>query len=53
LFLVISTFGTPQAITTDEPRIEAFYPTNAKAAEFFQSLRSDEPGYSDTYTRPT
>lgn len=38
LFSVISTFGTPQDITTDELRIEAFYPTNAKTAEFFRSL---------------
>ncbi len=40
LFSVISTFGTPQDITTDELRIEAFYPTNAATAEFFRSLAS-------------
>jgi transcriptional regulator with XRE-family HTH domain len=37
LFSVISTFGTPQDITTDELRIEAFYPTDRKTAEFFRS----------------
>ncbi len=37
LFSVISTFGTPQDITTDELRIEAFYPTDTKTAEFFRS----------------
>jgi transcriptional regulator with XRE-family HTH domain len=38
LFSVISTFGTPQDITTDELRIEAFYPTNPATAEFFRSM---------------
>lgn len=38
LFSVISTFGTPQDITTDELRIEAFYPTDAKTQQFFQSM---------------
>lgn len=38
LFSVISTFGTPRDITTDELRIEAFYPTDTKTAEFFRSL---------------
>lgn len=37
LFSVISTFGTPQDITTDELRIEAFYPTDEQTAEFFRS----------------
>jgi transcriptional regulator with XRE-family HTH domain len=37
LFSVISTFGTPQDITTDELRIEAFYPTDEKTAVFFRS----------------
>lgn len=36
LFTVISTFGTPQDITTDELRIEAFYPTNTQTAAFFK-----------------
>jgi len=35
LFSVISTFGTPQDITTDELRIEAFYPTDEKTRAFF------------------
>lgn len=38
LFSVISTFGTPQDITTDELRIEAFYPTDESTAQFFASL---------------
>jgi transcriptional regulator with XRE-family HTH domain len=38
LFSVISTFGTPQDITTDELRIEAFYPTDQKTDEFFKAL---------------
>ncbi|MBE7635305.1 helix-turn-helix domain-containing protein [Sneathiella sp. P13V-1] len=35
VFSVISTFGTPQDITTDELRIEAFYPTNDQTEAFF------------------
>lgn len=38
LFSVISTFGTPQDITTDELRIEAFYPTDAATQAFFREL---------------
>lgn len=36
LFSVISTFGTPQDITTDELRIETFYPTDEATAKFFK-----------------
>lgn len=39
LFSVISTFGTPQDITTDELRIEAFYPLDESTRAFFQSIR--------------
>lgn len=35
LFSVISTFGTPQDITTDELRIEAFYPGDEATRDFF------------------
>ena len=35
LFTVISTFGTAQDITTDELRIETFYPTDDVTAAFF------------------
>lgn len=35
LFSVMSTFGTPQDITTDELRIEAFYPNDEATAAFF------------------
>jgi len=38
LFSVMSTFGTPQDITTDELRIEAFYPTDEKTARFFREV---------------
>lgn len=37
-FSVISTFGTPQDITTDELRIETFYPTDAQTEQFFNHL---------------
>lgn len=36
LFSVIATFGTPQDVTTDELRIEAFYPADAETARFFR-----------------
>lgn len=35
LFTVMSTFGTPQDITTDELRIEAFYPADDATRDFF------------------
>ena len=35
LFTVISTFGTPQDVTTDELRIELFYPMNKQTEDFF------------------
>ena len=35
LFSVISTFGTPQDITTDELRIEAFFPADETTRQFF------------------
>jgi transcriptional regulator with XRE-family HTH domain len=35
LFTVMSTFGTPQDITTDELRIEAFYPGDDATRSFF------------------
>ncbi len=38
LFSVISTFGTPQDITTDELRVEAFYPTDEKTKAYFESV---------------
>lgn len=39
LFSVISTIGTPQDITTDEIRIECFYPMNDATRTFFETLR--------------
>ena len=38
LFSVISTFGTPQDITTDELRVEAFYPTDEATEAFFRGV---------------
>ena len=38
LFSVIATFGTPQDITTDELRIESFYPNDAATAALFESV---------------
>ena len=40
LFSVISTFGTPQDITTDELRVEAFYPTDEATEQFFSDIAS-------------
>lgn len=40
LFSVISTFGTPQDITTDEMRIEMFYPADTATKQFFGSAIS-------------
>lgn len=40
LFSVISTFGTPLDVTTDELRIEAFYPMDSTTAAFFTSVAS-------------
>ncbi|MEM7276963.1 MAG: helix-turn-helix transcriptional regulator [Pseudomonadota bacterium] len=37
LFSVIATFGTPQDITTDELRIESFYPTDTATKTFFEA----------------
>ena len=37
LFTVMSTFGTPQDVTTDELRIEAFYPANEETRAFFEN----------------
>ncbi len=36
LFTVISTFGTPHDVTTDELRIEAFYPSDDATRRFFE-----------------
>ena len=38
LFSVISTFGTPQDITTDELRVEAFYPSDTPTRQFFHDI---------------
>lgn len=38
LFSVITTFGTPQDITTEELRIEAFYPSDEATEQIFENL---------------
>jgi transcriptional regulator with XRE-family HTH domain len=38
LFSVITTFGTPQDITTEELRIEAFYPSDKATEKIFENL---------------
>lgn len=40
LFTVMSTFGTPQDITTDELRVEAFYPADDATRRFFEEAGS-------------
>lgn len=39
LFTVMSTFGTPQDVTTDELRMEAFYPANDATRTFFEEAK--------------
>jgi transcriptional regulator with XRE-family HTH domain len=41
LFTVLSTFGTPQDVTTDELRIESFYPADQTTRAFLEG--SEEP----------
>jgi transcriptional regulator with XRE-family HTH domain len=38
LFSMITTFGTPQDITTDELRVESFFPADAATAELLRTL---------------
>ena len=38
LFTIITTIGTPQDITADELRVEAFFPANAATEQFFAAL---------------
>ena len=40
IFSVITTFGTPQDITADELRIEAFYPADPETEQFFRGVGS-------------
>ncbi|MEM7692317.1 MAG: XRE family transcriptional regulator, partial [Pseudomonadota bacterium] len=40
LFSVMSTFGTPQDVTTDELRIESFYPADDETTAFFEAIAS-------------
>lgn len=41
LFTVMSTFGTPQDVTTDELRIETFYPLDAFSRSYCAGLLDD------------
>ena len=38
LFSMITTFGTPQDITTDELRVETFFPADAASAQLLKAL---------------
>lgn len=38
MFSMISTFGTPQDVTTDELRVESFFPADAATAELLRRL---------------
>ncbi len=38
LFSMISTFGTALDVTTEELRVESFFPGDAASARFFQEL---------------
>ena len=38
LFSMITTFGTPQDITTDEIRVESFFPADAATAQLLEKL---------------
>ncbi len=44
LFSVIATFGTPQDITTDELRIESFFPADDASDYLLRALASSAPG---------
>ncbi len=41
MFSVISTFGTPQDVTTDELRIETFFPVDDTSEQIFRSFCPD------------
>lgn len=41
LFSVMSTIGTPQDVTTDELRVESFYPADANTEAFFAGLSGE------------
>lgn len=38
LFSMVSTFGTPQDITTDELRVETFFPADAESAQLLRQI---------------
>jgi hypothetical protein len=42
LFTVISTFGTAQDVTTDEMRIESFFPSDAETEAVLRSLGTEQ-----------
>jgi len=44
MFSIITTIGTPQDITTDELRVEAFYPADTATERFFDAIATrDQP----------
>jgi transcriptional regulator with XRE-family HTH domain len=44
LFSTLTTFGTPQDITTDELRVESFFPADEASAVFLRRLAESAPG---------
>jgi len=46
LFTVLSTFGTPQDVTTDELRIESFFPADDATRRYFEALAQGEEARS-------
>ena len=41
LFTMLTTFGTPQDVTTDELRVEQSFPADAQTAEILRRLASN------------
>jgi hypothetical protein len=42
-FSTLSTFGTPQDVTLDEPRIKSFFPADDAPAKVFRRLAVEDP----------
>lgn len=52
LFTTLTTFGTPLDVTTDELRVESFYPMDEETRAWFRGHRHEHHGISaDTGTR--
>ncbi|MGH7336352.1 MAG: helix-turn-helix domain-containing protein [Myxococcota bacterium] len=44
VFSMMTTFGTPLDVTTDELRVESFFPADAASEALLRALASDSPG---------